>query len=174
MNRHGLPGPRLDRLQGLDAFVAGQLKHSVVLSIAEFLCFNLPKRTFYQLSELWNGRLVYIRHWDSFLDEYRGTCLRMASVVSGQSLDPAVLPFDSIPCDLRTERRNHMVRLSSCMEGQLADRGLRKAWQHYCYPLNPSITASLLQLPSAASHCSHHFTFMKAILMLGWVQPWTW
>lgn len=83
MNRHGLPGPRLDRLQGLDAFVAGQLKHSVVLSIAEFLCFNLPKRTFYQLSELWNGRLVYIRHWDSFLDEYRGTCLRMASVSGG-------------------------------------------------------------------------------------------
>lgn len=82
MNRHGLPGPRLDRLQGIEAFIAGQLKSSVVLSIAEYLCFNIPKGMFFQLSELWNGRLVYIRHWDRFLDDYRGMCLRMASVVS--------------------------------------------------------------------------------------------
>ncbi|KIO16880.1 hypothetical protein M407DRAFT_33471 [Tulasnella calospora MUT 4182] len=83
MNRHGLPGPRLDRLQGIESFIAGQLKRSVVLSIAEYLCFNIPKGMFYQLSELWNGRLVYIRHWDRFLDEYRGMCLRMACVSGG-------------------------------------------------------------------------------------------
>ncbi|KIO23737.1 hypothetical protein M407DRAFT_26800 [Tulasnella calospora MUT 4182] len=80
---HSGIGARLDRLQGLDAFVTGQLKPSIVLSIIELLCFNLPKRTFYQLSELWNGRLVYIRHWDRFLREYRGMCLRMACVSGG-------------------------------------------------------------------------------------------
>ncbi|KIO30643.1 hypothetical protein M407DRAFT_20358 [Tulasnella calospora MUT 4182] len=83
MNRHGLPGPRLDRLQGIESFIAGQLKSSVVLTIAEYLCFNIPKGMFFRLSELWNGRLVYIRHWDRFLDEYRGMCLRMASVSGG-------------------------------------------------------------------------------------------
>ncbi|KIO15688.1 hypothetical protein M407DRAFT_34723 [Tulasnella calospora MUT 4182] len=91
MNRHGLPGPRLDRLQGIESFIAGQLKHSVVLSIAEYLCFNIPKGIFYQLSELWNGRLAYIRHWDRFLDQYRGMCLRMACVSGGIiwcALDP--------------------------------------------------------------------------------------
>ncbi|KAG9044935.1 hypothetical protein FS837_007296 [Tulasnella sp. UAMH 9824] len=83
MNRHGLPGPRLDRLQGIDLFIAGQLKYNLVLSIAEYLCFNIPKGMFFRLSELWNGRLVYIRHWDRFLDDYRGLCLRMASASAG-------------------------------------------------------------------------------------------
>lgn len=94
MNRHGLPGPRLDRFQGIDSFIAGQLKYSIVLSIAELMCFNLPKGMFYQLSELWNGRLVYIRHWDRFLDAYRETCLRMAVVVSCRSLGSVVPLFD--------------------------------------------------------------------------------
>ncbi|KIO27325.1 hypothetical protein M407DRAFT_23499 [Tulasnella calospora MUT 4182] len=71
INRHGLAHPRIDRLQGLDSYLSQQTHRSVVMSLGEALCLGMPKTTFVQLTELWNGRIVYQRHWKPFLDRQR-------------------------------------------------------------------------------------------------------
>ncbi|KIO30642.1 hypothetical protein M407DRAFT_20357 [Tulasnella calospora MUT 4182] len=71
INRYGLPHPRLDRLQGLDSYLTQQTRRSVVLALGEALCLGMSKTAFVKLTELWNGRIVYQRHWQLFLDRQR-------------------------------------------------------------------------------------------------------
>ncbi|KAG9014794.1 hypothetical protein FRB90_005171 [Tulasnella sp. 427] len=71
INRYGLPNPRLDRLQGLDSYLQQQTRQSLVLAFGEALCFGMSRKVFYKLTELWNGRIVYQRHWQPFLEDQR-------------------------------------------------------------------------------------------------------
>ncbi|KAG8970970.1 hypothetical protein FRC05_011644 [Tulasnella sp. 425] len=71
INRHGLPYPRVDRLQGLDSYLMHYNRSSFAMALGEILCLGMSKRTFAQLTELWNGRVVYQRHWQPFLERQR-------------------------------------------------------------------------------------------------------
>ncbi|KIO30638.1 hypothetical protein M407DRAFT_20354 [Tulasnella calospora MUT 4182] len=71
INRHGLSHPRVDRLQGFDAYLSQQTGKSLALILGDALCLGMSKRTFTQLTELWNGRIVYQRHWQPFLEGQR-------------------------------------------------------------------------------------------------------
>lgn len=41
------------------------------MALGEAFCLGMSKRTFAQLTELWNGRIVYQRHWQPFLELQR-------------------------------------------------------------------------------------------------------
>ncbi|KAG8951172.1 hypothetical protein FRC04_006653 [Tulasnella sp. 424] len=71
INRHGLPYSRVDRLQGLDSYLMHHNRLSVAMTLGEMLCLGMSKRTFAQLTELWNGRIVYQRHWQPFIERQR-------------------------------------------------------------------------------------------------------
>lgn len=102
INRYGLPYPRVDRLQGLDSYLQQQTRKSVAMALGETFCLGMSKRTFAQLTELWNGRIVYQRHWQPFLERQRlewkwttlgGLYLLMMNVVQrlcGASIIPVV------------------------------------------------------------------------------------
>jgi len=76
----GLPNARLDRLQGLPEFIKSQTKSSLALSFWEAICFYIPRRIFRRLSALWNGRVVYERHWTAFFEEMRRDWLVMGGL----------------------------------------------------------------------------------------------
>lgn len=71
INRHGLPYPRVDRLQGVQSYLRQQTRESISMALGEALCLGMSKRTFARLTELWNGRIIYQRHWQPFLDQER-------------------------------------------------------------------------------------------------------
>lgn len=77
INGYGLPGPRLDRSQGLEEFKNGQ-RPSTTLRVLNALLLNLPSPKFHRITELWNGRVVFQRHWHSYFDEQRSEWLRLA------------------------------------------------------------------------------------------------
>ncbi|KAG8990637.1 hypothetical protein FRB90_001689 [Tulasnella sp. 427] len=107
INRYGLSNPRLDRLQGLDSYLQQQTRRSPVLAFGEALCFGMSRKIFYKLTELWNGRIVYQRHWQPFLEdqrsEWRWTVLgglylvsmNTVQVIYGTSTTPLVFSFSA-------------------------------------------------------------------------------
>ncbi|KAG8860101.1 hypothetical protein FRB96_004124 [Tulasnella sp. 330] len=81
INRYGLDSPRLDRLQGLALFTESQMKDSKILRVAELLCGGLSRVVFVRLTSMWNGRVVYQRHWQAFFQDMRGDWAQVASAV---------------------------------------------------------------------------------------------
>lgn len=77
INGYSLPGPRLDRNQGLEEFKKGQ-KANATLRVLNILFLKLPQSKFDRISELWNGRVVFQRHWHSYFDDQRSEWLRLA------------------------------------------------------------------------------------------------
>lgn len=71
INGYGLKHPRLDRLQGLEEYSFAQARRSLKLRFAELACFNMPRQLFARMTALWNGRIVYQRHWHTLFDELR-------------------------------------------------------------------------------------------------------
>ncbi|KIO30644.1 hypothetical protein M407DRAFT_20359 [Tulasnella calospora MUT 4182] len=81
INGYGLPGPRLDRNQGLVEFQKSQ-QPTVILRILDALFLRLPRSKFDRITELWNGRVVFQRHWHVYFDEQRSEWLRVAVLSS--------------------------------------------------------------------------------------------
>ncbi|KAG9044936.1 hypothetical protein FS837_007297 [Tulasnella sp. UAMH 9824] len=81
INGYGLPGPRLDRNQGLAEFKKSQ-QPTVILRILDALFLRLPRSKFDRITELWNGRVVFQRHWHIYFDEQRSEWLRLAVLSS--------------------------------------------------------------------------------------------
>ncbi|KAG8934725.1 hypothetical protein FRC01_000771 [Tulasnella sp. 417] len=77
INGYSLPGPRLDRSQGLEEFKKGQ-RPSAILRVLNTLLLALPQSKFDRITELWNGRVVFQRHWHSYFDDQRSEWLRLA------------------------------------------------------------------------------------------------
>jgi len=80
INGYGLDNPRLDRLQGLDEFSRLQKTPSFRLNWLDILTFNLSSDVHKRLISLWNGRVVYQRHWGPFFATMRQDWLRMGGV----------------------------------------------------------------------------------------------
>jgi len=72
MNRYGLNAPRLDRLQGMHEFMGSKSNHSFAHCVGE-----LSRSMFAHLTFLWNGRVVYRRHWHAFFTDAKDFCLRI-------------------------------------------------------------------------------------------------
>ncbi|KAG8906980.1 hypothetical protein FRB99_005622 [Tulasnella sp. 403] len=69
INSYGLRNPRLDRNQGLIQYSLLQNRQNLLLSLGEAVCFFLPVQVAKRLTALWNGRVVYQRHWHVFLED---------------------------------------------------------------------------------------------------------
>lgn len=82
INSWGLDRPRLDRLQGLADFTSAQLKTSIILKTGDYVCLLLSRGVFTRLTSMWNGRVVYQRHWNAFFEDMRAEWLRVAGLVS--------------------------------------------------------------------------------------------
>lgn len=82
INGYGLKYPRLDRLQGLGDYSSMQARRSLKWAVAELVCFNTPRQLFGRITALWNGRIVYQRHWHTLFDELRREWELMALIVS--------------------------------------------------------------------------------------------
>ncbi|KAG9014200.1 hypothetical protein FRB94_013510 [Tulasnella sp. JGI-2019a] len=80
INRYGLESPRLDRLQGLASFSEEQIIDCMPLKIGELMCFLQSADVFDRLTSMWNGRVVYQRHWHAFFKDMRADWLRVASM----------------------------------------------------------------------------------------------
>jgi len=80
INSWGLERPRLDRLQGLNDFANSQMKESLSLITGELFCLLLSRGVFTRITSMWNGRVVYQRHWNNFFNDMRAEWLRMAGV----------------------------------------------------------------------------------------------
>ncbi|KAG9024260.1 hypothetical protein FRB95_011733 [Tulasnella sp. JGI-2019a] len=79
INSFGLDRPRLDRLQGLAEFSQAQLQPSKTLKAGDMLTFGLSRGIFDRLSEMWNGRVVYQRHWHIFFKDMRADWTRISA-----------------------------------------------------------------------------------------------
>ncbi|KAG8926895.1 hypothetical protein FRC01_008262 [Tulasnella sp. 417] len=77
INGYSLPGPRLDRSQRLEEFKKGQ-RPGAILRVLNTLLLALPQSKFDRITELWNGRVVFQRHWHSYFDDQRSEWLRLA------------------------------------------------------------------------------------------------
>ncbi|KAG8915950.1 hypothetical protein FRC00_004092 [Tulasnella sp. 408] len=97
INRYGLPRPRVDRLQDFQSYLAQHTRESTSMAFGEALCFGMSKRTFLRLMELWNGRIIYQRHWQPFLEqqrlEWRWTALGNSYISVTESLDHGLRPL---------------------------------------------------------------------------------
>lgn len=82
MNNWGTKHARIDRLQGADQFIQSQINPSIVLYLGDAMCFFASRSIFERLTLLWNGRIVYQRHWAVFLDDMRAEWSTMACFVS--------------------------------------------------------------------------------------------
>lgn len=71
INGFGQRNPRLDRFQGASEYFSSQTKPSFVLSAMEAMSFYASQSLFQRLTLLWNGRIVYQRHWNVFLRDMR-------------------------------------------------------------------------------------------------------
>ncbi|KAG8991801.1 hypothetical protein FRB90_001217, partial [Tulasnella sp. 427] len=78
INSYGLPNARLDRLQGYTEFIPVQRSHTMTLceSATFFISIGILRR----MSTLFNGRVVYHRHWDVFFQDIRSTWLKTSGV----------------------------------------------------------------------------------------------
>ncbi|KIO30646.1 hypothetical protein M407DRAFT_20361 [Tulasnella calospora MUT 4182] len=71
INGYGLKHPRLDRLQGLGDYSSMQARRSLKWRVIELGCFDMSRGLFGRMTALWNGRIVYQRHWHTLFDELR-------------------------------------------------------------------------------------------------------
>ncbi|KAG8934685.1 hypothetical protein FRC01_001086 [Tulasnella sp. 417] len=77
INQYGLTSPRLDRLQGLFEYYQSQKKASFKILLGEAFCLGMSRSTFTRLTALWNGRVVYQRHWHRFFEEMHANWIKM-------------------------------------------------------------------------------------------------
>jgi len=80
INSWGLENPRLDRLQGLAEFPEGKIKDNLGLGAGEFFSFYISRTVLARLTSMWNGRVVYQRHWKAFFQDMRDQWLRVAAL----------------------------------------------------------------------------------------------
>lgn len=83
INHYGLEAPRLDRLQGLYEYTKSQTNTSLKYTLFEVLSFYLSVQIFVRITALWNGRVVYHRHWRLFFADMRAEWGRMGGLVCG-------------------------------------------------------------------------------------------
>ncbi|KAG9044167.1 hypothetical protein FS837_008700 [Tulasnella sp. UAMH 9824] len=68
---YGSTNARLDRFQGLEDYSNHQTIPNLRLAIGEAATLGHSRHLSKRMTELWNGRVVYQRHWKSFLDDMR-------------------------------------------------------------------------------------------------------
>lgn len=107
----GLSHPRLDRLQDLP-YYASQTPTNVLFDVGNIISFDHSRQIFVRLSALWNGRVVYQRHWHTFLQELRSEWLRAVALVSCESVATILLLIE-----LELEYGHHYVRTSAAYCG---------------------------------------------------------
>lgn len=81
INNFGLTNPRLDRLQGLHEFRELAYRPSFKLSLCEALTFLSSIPIWERLMDLFNGRVVYQRHWAVFFKDMRRNWFLMGALV---------------------------------------------------------------------------------------------
>lgn len=69
-------------MQGVGEFLGLHSHPAPVLRVIEPLCFFGSEAYFKRLTVLWNGRIVYPRRWEGFLEEMRTEWGRKAAFVS--------------------------------------------------------------------------------------------
>lgn len=75
------------------------MKPSVLLKTGDFITFYLSRNTFTRLTSMWNGRVVYQRHWHVFFQEMRADWLRMTHLVSSDVVrNRSSSQADRYPC----------------------------------------------------------------------------
>ncbi|KIO23728.1 hypothetical protein M407DRAFT_77759, partial [Tulasnella calospora MUT 4182] len=79
---YGTQNARLDRFQGLEDYLNHQIVSSLLLALGEAFALGHSRHLFKRMTELWNGRVVYQRHWKSFLDDMRREWMQMTYFVS--------------------------------------------------------------------------------------------
>lgn len=96
INYWGEENARLDSLQGVNEFHRLHSHPDPVLGVIEALFFFGPEVYFNRLTTLWNGRIVYARCWEVFLEEMRTEWGRMATFVSpfGSCFSMRLLTYD--------------------------------------------------------------------------------
>jgi hypothetical protein len=56
------------------------MKENSVLVIGELFCLVMSRSVFTRITSMWNGRVVYQRHWNNFFKDMRAEWLRMAGL----------------------------------------------------------------------------------------------
>ncbi|KIO30636.1 hypothetical protein M407DRAFT_20352 [Tulasnella calospora MUT 4182] len=74
---YGSSNARLDRFQGIEDYLNHQTVSSLHLALGDAVTFGNSQHTFRRMTELWNGRVVYQRHWNAFLDDMRREWMQM-------------------------------------------------------------------------------------------------
>lgn len=78
INSFGLPNARLDRLQGFVDYTP--VRSSLSMTICETATFSISISILRRMSTLFNGRVVFHRHWDIFFKDLRGTWMKSSCV----------------------------------------------------------------------------------------------
>jgi len=82
INSYGLDGARLDRLQGLIAPADAHKRKNSKMALLEALLFYLPVGIESRLASLFNGRVVYQRHWQVFFNDMRMNWVYLAAIAT--------------------------------------------------------------------------------------------
>jgi len=91
INGYGLLNPRLDRLQRFEVSDEQRTKPEWITTCKEALLFFIPLNIHSRLLTLFNGRVVYHRHWDVFFNDMRGTWLLMGFIALCLSIGDVIL-----------------------------------------------------------------------------------
>ncbi|KIO22661.1 hypothetical protein M407DRAFT_27845 [Tulasnella calospora MUT 4182] len=78
INSYGLPNARLDRLQGFVDYTPVQ--RSITMTLCDSVTFGVSISILQRMSTLFNGRVVYHRHWDIFFHDLRGTWVKTGCI----------------------------------------------------------------------------------------------
>lgn len=79
INSFGLDHARLDRFQGLENPDVAR-KPTGLLRFMDTVFFGIPSTIHGRLFKLFNGRVVYQRHWGVFFDDLRKTWIMMGGL----------------------------------------------------------------------------------------------
>ncbi|KAG8949375.1 hypothetical protein FRC04_008610 [Tulasnella sp. 424] len=79
---YGTQNARLDRFQGLEGSLSQQVTWSLPLALGEAVALGYSRHLFRRMTELWNGRVMYQRHWETFLGDMRREWMQMTYFVS--------------------------------------------------------------------------------------------
>ncbi|KAG8965674.1 hypothetical protein FRC05_003062 [Tulasnella sp. 425] len=74
---YGTQNARLDRFQGLEGSLSQQVTWSLPLALGEAVALGYSRHLFRRMTELWNGRVMYQRHWETFLGDMRREWMQM-------------------------------------------------------------------------------------------------
>lgn len=96
INNFGLENPRLDRLQGFYEYRETAYRQSLKLTLAEALTFFIPIPTLDRLMNLFNGRVVYQRHWAVFFNDVRRNWVLMGSLSAATLICDIILLSNNV------------------------------------------------------------------------------